>query len=220
MTATEPIQGIAYPTPTDAPDGPNQMHAQLVALLNRGVPRFVDVEARNAALGATPTDGMVAVTGSGASTTLWIAASGWKLVYSPSDDTGWVPLTFNSPTWANYGGSYEPAAVRRIGKLVKLRGMCRNSVALTGATTYAIGTIPSEFGPPFNHVGVGVTGAWNRVSAGASTGTAHTHNVSMQSLGTRVDITQGGTINLSLATSDIFNASSWISLSDIQWLKD
>lgn len=84
MTANEPVQGIAYPTPTDPPDGPNQMHAMLVALLARGVPRFTDTTARDTALGATPTtDGLFAITGTGANVIVWISAGGWKILWTP-----------------------------------------------------------------------------------------------------------------------------------------
>jgi hypothetical protein len=135
------------------------------------------------------------------------------------EDSGWLSLTLADP-WANYGGSYEPAAVRRKGDRLRLRGMVRNSSALTGSTAYNIGTLPDGFPrPPYNLPKACATGNWTRVTGGASTGTAHTHTLSMVDTSVRVDLTTGGAVNLTLANTDTFPASGWIAL-DAEWWLD
>lgn len=68
--ATEPIQALPYPSPSDAPDGPNQIKALADAVVTRTVMRFASTSARDVAV-TSPVEGMIAVTGTGATLQTW-----------------------------------------------------------------------------------------------------------------------------------------------------
>lgn len=76
--ATEPIQGLPYPLPSDAPDGPNQIKALADAVAPRLVMRFASTAARDAAI-PSPIDGMECWTG----TTRWARISGTWVNVTP-----------------------------------------------------------------------------------------------------------------------------------------
>jgi len=84
MPATEPIQAGPYPVPSDAPDGPNQMSAIVAWTAGRLNMRFASTTTRDAAI-PTPTEGMVAYTGTGAALTEWLYKN-----------AAWQDTTFNA----------------------------------------------------------------------------------------------------------------------------
>lgn len=86
MSATEPIQGLPYPEPTDAPDGPNQIKAVVDAVASKLNTAFASTTARDAAI-PTPTEGMEAFTGTGATAVKWLYRSG-----------AWQDITVRPPT--------------------------------------------------------------------------------------------------------------------------
>ena len=87
MPAEEPIQNLPAPINSDPPDGPTQMAAINAATVTRLNMRFASVAARDAAL-PNPTDGMEAMTGSGASAVKWIYVNGrWRQLATPNSST-------------------------------------------------------------------------------------------------------------------------------------
>ena len=82
--ATEPIQALPYPEPSDAPDGPNQIKALVDAVAPLLNLEYADTTARDAAV-TSPVEGMRCATGSGATMVWWRYHNGaWR---------GWRPAT-------------------------------------------------------------------------------------------------------------------------------
>jgi hypothetical protein len=110
------------------------MHAQLVALLNRGVPRFTDTTARDVAL-PSPVDNMVCATGSGTSSILWQRINGqWvQVLTTPGAWTAYTPTLGGTGTLGNgtLTGYYE-----KIGRTVRARALLT-----IGSTTVLSGNL-------------------------------------------------------------------------------
>ena len=97
----------------------------------------------------------------GLSTASWLAAwNGYELrAISPSvvktlvgvADTGWVNCTYAS-NMSRYSTDQAPLQVRKIGKIVHLRGTVKNINAFTPTndSSHAIGTIPSGYRPAYD----------------------------------------------------------------------
>lgn len=139
MPATEPIQGGPYPEPSDPPDGPNQMAAIAVWAAGRLVMRFASPAARDAAI-PTPTEGMEAFTGTGATSVTWVyQGAAWQVL--------WRPTTSGAVTggtgWTSSGVAHKNAEDR-----VNLTGALTRTSDLTITSSFAvIGTVPAGFEP-------------------------------------------------------------------------
>ncbi len=154
MVAYEPVQAGPYPEPGDPPDGPNQMAAIVQWAVSRVVARFASEAARDLAI-TTPTEGQLAVTGSGATQVLWIRhGSDWVEVWR---DTSWVDFT---PTLTNVtlGNGTLSARYTQSGKTVSF---VERLVA--GSTTAITGTVK---------LGLPVTAASSTLAAGTGLRTA------------------------------------------------
>lgn len=67
------------------------------------------------------------------------------------EDTGWLPLTITGAGWETPAGAQAPQA-RRIGQVVYLRGIVRNTTFVGGFTD--LGTLPSTIPGPDTPNGV------------------------------------------------------------------
>lgn len=87
--------------------------------------------------------------------------SGYKQA-NAKDDTGWVDCTITNSSVSRYGNSADnaPLQVRRIGKIVHLRGCLKNSAVIADATDLA--KIPSGFAPTYTEVYVEQGSGTNR----------------------------------------------------------
>lgn len=80
-------------------------------------------------------------------TTITVAGFGAP-VANAINGTAWTPLVLTSP-WADFGGGYAPAAVRRLNDcFVQMRGVIRRPSG-PGAGNESIFTIPVGFRPAF-----------------------------------------------------------------------
>lgn len=62
-------------------------------------------------------------------------------------DTSWTVVSAFSNSWANYGSGYDPAAYRKEGDWVKLRGL------IAGGTNAQIAfTLPTGYRPPYQQI--------------------------------------------------------------------
>ena len=87
--------------------------------------------------------------------------SGYKQA-NAKDDTGWVDCTITNSSVSRYGNSADnaPLQVRRIGKIVHLRGCLKNSAVIADATDLA--KLPSGFAPTYTEVYVEQGSGTNR----------------------------------------------------------
>lgn len=74
--------------------------------------------------------------------TLWTVngtfnTSGWKLIY---EDTGWKSIT-NASGFSTYDSNGSPTRYRRIGKIVHIEGIFKNSSKLASGSSTTMGTI-------------------------------------------------------------------------------
>lgn len=63
--------------------------------------------------------------------------SGWKPLY---DDTGWKSIT-NASGFSTYDSTNNPTRYRRIGKIVHIEGIFKNSSAISSGSSAVMGTI-------------------------------------------------------------------------------
>lgn len=63
--------------------------------------------------------------------------SGWKLLY---EDTGWKSIT-NASDFSTYDSNASPTRYRRIGKIVHIEGIFKNSSELASGSSTTMGTI-------------------------------------------------------------------------------
>lgn len=141
--ASEPIQGIRYPLPSDQADGPTQIKNladDVVTLTNM---RFASAGARDAAL-PSPSEGMEAFIGAGQTAEKLIFAGGWQRMWS---DSGWQTVPWNSG-YTTYGG--VSAQYKRVGNHIQLRGLVKpNSGAFATGTGHNVLSIPTSLTPSF-----------------------------------------------------------------------
>jgi len=140
------------------------------------------------------------------------------------DDSGWVALVLSNG-WQNYGTPFAPAACRKVGNRVYLRGLVRY-----GSGTLPITTLPAGFRPVGGTL-LFVTTVRNRSNdvvdlpakntGNPSTGTVHTHPISSYSVtssiiypGTRIDVTEAGVV------SSPVDPGEWVSLTGIDFFTD
>jgi hypothetical protein len=64
----------------------------------------------------------------------------------PATPPAWTPLTL-SGSWTNYGGGWAPAAYRKMGDKVEIRGLIANTVLQS-----QIGFLPVGFRPPYHQM--------------------------------------------------------------------
>jgi hypothetical protein len=175
----------------------------------------------------------------------------WIIGMSPSTatvhDTGWVTITVTDPSWGPYGGTDAVPAIRRIGRVVYLRGLLRALATIPGST-YVLGTVPTQFWPDAREIMHGTigpstrditstststSGASSAASTGpASTGTAHTHTmahthsiahthtVPISGLAVRIDMQADGDLALTLASNDTITVGAYLSLSAMTYVVD
>ncbi|WP_454044413.1 hypothetical protein [Cellulosimicrobium sp. Marseille-Q8652] len=147
MPTPDLIQGVDLPIYDDPPAIPDDLALIYYALLQRAVPRFSNTAARNTAY-PSPTDGQLAVTGSGTSLVVWAAVSGtWRDLWRASSD---VPISSRSAeTRRSTSGSFSsgsmttlanvslpssaPAGLYRIEWLFVLSSSTPTSVFLRGS---------------------------------------------------------------------------------------
>lgn len=147
--------------------------------------------------------------------------SAWRNV-SMGDE--WASLASNlGANFEAYTG-FEEAAILRNGTDRTLRGMIRLKAAAgdrTGPTPLTILTLPEGDRPAVSSLQSGVVGEYRRVttSGAASTGTAHTHPITipMISAAMRIDVLGNGNVQLNLSSFDTFTAGSYVSLAGIKW---
>jgi hypothetical protein len=126
-------------------------------------------------------------------------------------DSGWIAVLSFGNLWENYGSPYATAAYRKIGNRVFLRGLVRS-----GTSAVPIFTLPVGYRPPFPMLHMGISNSVARTSGAASTGTAHTHLVTMTSIATRINVDANGAVQL----GDTSAATGFISLEGISFLVD
>lgn len=195
MTAYDPLQDIPFPEPGDPPDGPNQFAALVDAVAGRLAMRFGSEAERDARV-TFPADGMLATTGNGSTSTLWMYRNGaWRAIYS---DTGWFALTANSPNSLSPGGW-----VRRTGDWVQVRVRGVLGVDVPSAqSTVLTATVPEWARPPSSgtwgtlpalaDAGTGVI-AYGRVMLGAQAGELRVYNrATTQMVSGSAVVIQGG----------------------------
>lgn len=134
MTATEPIQGGPYPVPSDPPDGPNQMSALATWAAGRLVMRFASTTTRDTAI-PVPTDGMLAMTGTGSNLRVWIGHGGAWVTIEEYLSGAWVAYT---PTLVGVtlNNGTLTGAYRKLGREVRFR-----ATLVLGSTSSVSGTI-------------------------------------------------------------------------------
>ncbi len=121
--------------------------------------------------------------------------------YVDGTDTSWTTLTPQN-SWAHDTGGYGAIQAKLIGGMVVLRGMVRN-----GTADATMATLPVGLRPPKAILTTAITNL--KTTGAASTGTAHTHNIS--NMPVRLDITTGGLISTTGATS----TTTWVSLDGV-----
>lgn len=147
--------------------------------------------------------------------------SAWRNV-SMGDE--WASLASNlGPNFEAYSG-FEEAAIIRNGTDRTLRGMVRLKSAAgdrTGPTPLTILTLPEGDRPLASSIQSGVVGEFRRVitSGAASTGTAHTHPITIPLISSamRIDVLGNGNVQLFLNSFDTIIANTFLSLAGIKW---
>lgn len=147
----------------------------------------------------------------GVTWTAWVVATG--------DDTGWVdvPMTGN---WQDFSGN--DVQVRRIGKLVRVRGRSeRLTSTLTNATS-TMATLPVGFRPARVLVQSGMTNG-DYVTGGASAGTAHTHAMMASTVAgpmLRLVVATSGTIEVFAPPGISILVGRWVSVDEVAFFLD
>lgn len=134
-------------------------------------------------------------------------------------DTGWVDLSLEA-NWSNYGSSFAPAQVRRIGKVVHFRAMLRTAIT-RNTDTVLITTIPPDFRPAFHVMLNGVASVSTQNTGGASAGTAHTHSLATTNASYRIQVTSsnGFVSGFFGSTSGVLSSNGWITIEG-NWVID
>lgn len=147
-------------------------------------------------------------------------------------DSGWIAVTTFTVGWENYGGTYAPAAYRKIGDRVFLRGLVRSG------PTGSIFTLPAGFRPPYDALFPAIVnavteeidatgdGAKTLQTTGTNNGStpAHTHDVTVtaydihvsaafSNIAARLAITSAGVVTLSDANA----STGYVSLEGISF---
>jgi len=163
----------------------------------------------------------------------------WDAAGNDLTDTGWIVPTLTGG-WADYGSPYSPAAYRRVGKRVYLRGLVKDG---SFGSANPIFTLPAGFRPgggdlimdgsvqsrtiSISNLAAKNTGAPDdNVTASANSHTHgmknHTHSISAYSItnpvptnmGSRVDVMSDGRVHCAA------DGGSWVSLSNISFFVD
>lgn len=142
----------------------------------------------------------------------WVVATG--------DDTGWVAVPM-STNWQDFSGS--DVEVRRIGKLVRVRGRAERLTSNITNVASTMMTLPVGFRPSRTLVQTGMTNG-EYVTGGASAGTAHTH--AMMGLSTvtgpmvRLVIATSGTIEVFAPPGITILVGRWVSVDEVAFFID
>jgi len=151
--------------------------------------------------------------------TFWIDDTGSTVTtpqsFSVLED--WVPVVFQN-SWGNYvdisGGGFSPTAYRRFGKQVFMRGLLRGGVV--GSPAF---TLPAGFRPATNLLLNGVLNSFTRPSGPASTGTAHTHTITMTDVACRINVMSSGDVYIHVPSGVTLN-NGYFSLDGLMFFTD
>lgn len=124
-------------------------------------------------------------------------------------DTGWKDLTLSNG-WTNYGAPYAPAQARRVGNQVYLRGLIK-----AGTVGVAVTNLPAGMHPDYSFFVPVVVNTRTVTTGAASTGTAHTHPVSVTDTAGRLNVNVDGNMSITPAAS---TGNGYISLDGVTWL--
>ncbi len=172
MPTPDVIQGTDLPAYTDAPAIPDDVATIFYSLLARGIPRFANTDARNAAYPSPAEQQMCAVAGVG----VQIVRSGqWTTIWAPTDGV-----------WSNYTPTLDGVTVGNgvvEGRWMRRGRMIHGRVKLTLGTTSSVsGTIGMALPVPQSVDGayttsrtpLGLAMAFN--GSGRATGIVYAHD--------------------------------------------
>lgn len=138
---TTAIGAAPYPAPDDADDVPGDLQALAEWASTRGVMRFADAAARDAAI-PSPVAGMVAWLDTPGAVTVRTATA-WRTLWS---NLAWSGISLASG-YETYGTT--PQAAVEGGLFIVLKGgVQRSTSGAQIATNAVLGTIPSSLGTP------------------------------------------------------------------------
>jgi hypothetical protein len=138
----------------------------------------------------------------------------WVTVLAP--DTGWINVDYETD-WVDYGEpAYKRVQYRKIGTMVKVRGLGRTSIARSAISTAFI--LPVGFRPTNSEIFDGTSSA-SYVTGAASTGTAHTHT-NGPALPIRMDVTAAGAVTVNATAVMPLAALAYVSFSKILFYTD
>lgn len=141
----------------------------------------------------------------------WTAAS--------EEDTGWVavPMTGN---WQDFSGS--DVEVRRIGKLVRVRGRAERITSNLSNATSTMATLPVGFRPARVLVQSGMTNG-DLDTGAASAGTAHTHPVGATTAAgpqLRLVVATAGGLEVLVPAGGTIAVGQWMSVDEVSFFLD
>lgn len=141
----------------------------------------------------------------------WLAADG--------EDTGWVAVPM-SANWQDFSGN--DVEVRRIGKLVRVRGRAERLTSTLSNATSTMMTLPVGFRPARVLVQSGMTNG-DLDTGAASAGTAHTHPVGASTVAgpmLRLVVATSGTIEVLVPAGGSIIVGRWVSVDEVAFFLD
>jgi len=195
--ATEPIQALPYPEPSDAPDGPNQIKALVDAVAPRLNTVYADTTARDAAI-LTPTEGTEAFTGTGATAAKWrYEGSDWRTVSANRISTKVTsPVSIGTgATTMSTSPSITCDGVQRVKVSAGAYGLTSNTA---GAVTIYLKEDGAAFAGTNVNAIVGTSGGFNLFGSKVPTAGAHVYTLTAQGPGGTMAMHGGATLPIEL----------------------